>query len=151
MNVTVDLQNASGIRTLPLKREFKTWAAAALNTVAPAGKRASLSIRIVDEQESAALNGQYRNKAGPTNILSFPVPSELAASGALGDLAICAQVVQNEAAAQGKPASAHWAHLVVHGVLHLQGFDHETPREAARMEPLEIRILEQLGIANPYQ
>lgn len=157
MNVTVDLQNASGVSALPLKRQFKLWATAAMNALStaaervPESKNAHLSIRLVDETESAALNSQYRHKQGATNILSFPVPAELAVTGELGDLAICVQVVRNEAQSQGKTETAHWAHLVVHGVLHLQGYDHENTRDASEMEALEINILEQLGIANPYQ
>lgn len=155
MNVTVDLQNASGVSKLPLKRQFSHWAAKALqalpdrNTHPTAKTR--LSIRIVDEAESATLNSHYRHKQGPTNILSFPVPTDLGAPGELGDLAICAQVVRREAAAQGKDEQAHWAHLVVHGVLHLHGYDHENARDADTMEALEIRILQQLDIGNPYQ
>lgn len=151
MNVTVDLQNASGVSALPLKRQFKLWATAAMDALAPAGKNAHLSIRLVDTAESAALNSQYRHKQGATNILSFPVPAELAVTGELGDLAICAQVVRDEAQTQGKTEAAHWAHLVVHGVLHLKGYDHENTRDASEMEAIEISILEQLGIANPYQ
>jgi probable rRNA maturation factor len=151
MNVTVDLQNASGASALPLKRQFKLWAATAMNALSSEGKNAHLSIRLVDENESAELNSQYRQKQGATNILSFPVPAELAVTGELGDLAICAQVVRKEAQAQGKQETAHWAHLVVHGVLHLQGYDHENTPDASEMEALEINILEQLGIANPYQ
>lgn len=153
MNVTVDLQNASGLRTIPLRRQFKLWATAAMNSLETEteAKAAQLSIRIVDETESAALNSQYRNKSGATNILSFPVPDVMAAANMLGDLAICAPVVLSEAKSQHKSTEAHWAHLVVHGVLHLQGFDHENNKDAAEMEALEISILAELGIANPYQ
>lgn len=150
MNVTIELQNASGLRKLPAKRDFTQWASLALNAVAIAGTKASLSIRLVDETESAALNQHFRHKAGPTNVLSFPVPENLTVAGQLGDLAICAQVVEREAREQGKTPTAHWAHMVVHGVLHLVGYDHEDDTEAREMEALEIRILEQLEIANPY-
>ena len=151
MNVTVELQNASGMRKLPAKRDFVRWASQALASSPGSEPRVRLSIRIVDESESAALNQHFRHKAGATNILSFPVPPDLAIAGQLGDLAICAQVVEREAREQGKPVAAHWAHMVVHGVLHLQGYDHEDDREAHDMESLEVRILEQLDIANPYQ
>lgn len=151
MNVTVELQNASGMRKLPPKRDFSRWASLAMQAAAPDSAAARLSIRIVDERESAALNSHFRHKPGATNILSFPVPAELAVAGQLGDLAICAQVVDREAREQGKTATAHWAHMVVHGVLHLQGYDHEDDREAAEMEALEVHILAQLDIANPYQ
>ncbi|HHX82826.1 MAG TPA: rRNA maturation RNase YbeY [Pseudomonadaceae bacterium] len=151
MNVTVDLQNASGVRKLPLKRQFAQWASLALADMPATAERTHLSIRIVDESESAELNERYRNKQGSTNILSFPVPPALIAAGTLGDLAICAQVVDREAREQGKSAPAHWAHLVIHGVLHLQGYDHESAPDAARMEALEVSILDKLDIANPYQ
>ena len=151
MNVTVDLQNASGVRKLPLKRQFAQWASLALADMPATAERTHVSIRIVDEEESAELNERYRNKPGSTNILSFPVPAALIAAGTLGDLAICAQVVEREAREQGKSAPAHWAHLVIHGVLHLQGYDHESAPDAARMEALEVSILDKLDIANPYQ
>jgi probable rRNA maturation factor len=150
MNVTVDLQNASGSRAVPLRRQFRSWANAALRHVATDMPRASLSIRLVDEIESAALNARYRGKPGATNVLSFPVPAGMPAQ-LLGDLAICASVVAREAAEQAKDAEAHWAHLTVHGVLHLRGYDHEKPGEARAMEALETKILAQLGYADPYQ
>ncbi len=149
MNVTIDLQNASGVKQIPLRRQFKHWATTALQQIEPAGAGGALSIRIVDEAESSELNGHYRGKPYATNILSFPVPPELGGR-LLGDLAICAQVVQREAAEQHKSEDEHWAHLVVHGVLHLKGHDHEHDAEAEVMEALEVRILQQLGIKNPY-
>lgn len=150
MNVTIDLQNASGVKQVPLRRQFKHWAIAAMQQIDPDGPGGALSIRLVDEAESTELNGHYRSKPYATNILSFPVPPELGAR-LLGDLAICAQVVQREAAEQQKSADEHWAHLVVHGVLHLKGYDHENDTDAEHMEGLEVRILRQLGINNPYQ
>lgn len=155
MTVMVDLQNASGLRRVPLKREFTRWAAAALDQLEPAhptgaATKSRLSIRIVDEAESAQLNSHYRHKQGPTNILSFPVPEGLPDT-LLGDLAICAAVVAREAGEQHKSLDAHWAHMTVHGVLHLKGYDHEDPAEADAMETLETRILERLGYQNPYQ
>ncbi|MDR2212023.1 MAG: rRNA maturation RNase YbeY [Pseudomonadales bacterium] len=150
MNVTVDLQNHSGSREVPLRRQFKHWALAALAAVAPERAVNRLSIRLVDENESAQLNGQYRHKSGPTNVLSFPLPPQLQESPELGDLAICAQVVEREAREQGKRGDAHWAHLTVHGVLHLRGYDHEVEAEARVMEALETRILQQLGYPDPY-
>ena len=155
MTVMVDLQNASGLRRVPLKREFTRWAAAALAQLEPqhqanATRKSRLSIRIVDEAESAQLNSHYRHKQGPTNILSFPVPEGLPDT-LLGDLAICAPVVAREAEEQHKRLDAHWAHMTVHGVLHLKGYDHEDPAEADAMEALETQILERLGYQNPYQ
>jgi probable rRNA maturation factor len=150
MTVTVDLQNASGLKAVPLRRDFKRWATAALTQLAPEHPKSRLSIRIVDEAESAELNSHYRHKQGATNILSFPVPPGLP-EALLGDLAICAPVVVREAKEQNKSCEAHWAHLTVHGVLHLKGYDHEEPKEADAMEAIEKQILEQLGYQDPYQ
>jgi probable rRNA maturation factor len=110
------------------------------------------TIRIVDEAESRLLNREYRGRDKPTNVLSFPaeLPPGLLDYQCLGDLVICAPVVEREALEQGKRAQAHWAHLVVHGMLHLQGMDHQTETEAAEMEALEIEILHTLGHTNPY-
>ena len=144
------------IADLPSEADFRRWAEAALRA---AGETASndlmLDIRIVGEGESQALNRDYRGKDKPTNVLSFPaeLPPELIAEldeVPLGDLAICAEVVAREALEQGKPLQAHWAHMTVHGVLHLLGHDHVEEADAARMEPLEIRILAELGFDNPY-
>lgn len=150
MSVTIDLGRASAERGIPTRKQFRLWAEAALAGIGDDSARRMLSIRIVDTEESAALNGQYRHKQGPTNILSFPVPAESQQAGLLGDLAICAPVVTREATEQHKPLPHHWAHLVVHGVLHLLGYDHEKPRDAKTMETLEIRILAGLGIQDPY-
>jgi probable rRNA maturation factor len=150
MTVTIDLQNASGVRSVPLRRDFKRWASAALSQLADPPPKSRLSIRIVDAAESAQLNAHYRHKQGATNILSFPVPPGLP-DALLGDLAICASVVVQEAQEQNKSLDAHWAHLTVHGVLHLKGYDHEQPQDADAMETLEKRVLEQLGYPDPYQ
>ena len=145
---TVSVDNASREPGVPGEAELARWAAAAL-----AGRReaAELAIRIVDEAESAALNSTYRHKQGATNVLSFP--AELPAGvplAVLGDLVICAPVVAREAREQGKPAEAHWAHLVVHGCLHLIGYDHERETEAEEMESLERGILAGMGYPDPY-
>ena len=150
MSIKVDIQRAPGIAAsaMPLAREFRIWVRAAL---APRRRDAELALRVVDEEDSAYLNQTYRGKLGPTNVLSFaaqlspevPVPL-------LGDLVICAPVVLREAREQHKPAQAHWAHMTVHGCLHLLGYDHQAVREARVMEALEIEILEALGFANPY-
>lgn len=110
-----------------------------------------LCIKIVDAEESQYLNRTYRGKDKPTNVLSFPseIP-EFVESPHLGDLAICATVVVNEASEQNKSISAHWAHLTIHGCLHLLGFDHIEDDEAEAMESLEVALLSQLNIANPY-
>lgn len=151
---------------LPDGAEFERWALAALapkRALRPAVVHgpAELTIRITNEAESAELNQRYRRRSGPTNILSFPFepppgldPEQAAATGItalLGDLVICAPLVRREAAEQGKAETAHWAHLVVHGVLHLLGFDHLTATEAAPMEALEITILAALGFSTPYE
>jgi len=148
--------NSALVADLPGEADFLRWAEAALSanrTVASASM--TLDIRVVSEMESQALNRDYRGKDKPTNVLSFPaeLPPELVAElddVPLGDLAICAEVVAREALEQGKPLLAHWAHMTVHGVLHLLGHDHIEEADAARMEPLEIAILAELGWDNPY-
>jgi probable rRNA maturation factor len=101
---------------------------------------------------SRALNAHYRGRDCATNVLSFPAPARMAGSaGLLGDLVICPAVLRSEARAQHKSARAHWMHLVVHGVLHLTGYDHECEDQAVRMERREIRVLRRLGVANPYR
>ncbi|MES2908585.1 MAG: rRNA maturation RNase YbeY [Pseudomonadota bacterium] len=149
--------NSALIADLPGEAAFLCWAEAALAAAAagPASKSVTLDIRIVGEAESQTLNRDYRGKDKPTNVLSFPaeLPPELIAEldeVPLGDLAICAEVVAREALEQGKPLHAHWAHMTVHGVLHLLGHDHIEEADAARMEPLEIAILATLGWDNPY-
>jgi probable rRNA maturation factor len=135
--------------TPPPPSQFRRWARAALKGLRR--RRVALGVRIVSEAESAALNGRYRRRHKPTNVLSFPFePPPGKTSEVLGDLVICAKLVQREARAQGKPVASHWAHLVVHGILHLRGYDHERPKDASVMENREIRILKELGFANPY-
>jgi probable rRNA maturation factor len=133
----------------PTAAEFRGWAAAALG---PAAARSALDVRLVGTGESRALNARYRGHDRATNVLSFPaLPSAAALAGWLGDLVLCPAVVRAEARAQHKSARAHWAHLVVHGVLHLLGFEHERPIQARRMERREIACLRRLGFANPYR
>jgi len=134
---------------VPTPGAMRGWALAALGAAGGANK-GELTIRIVDESESASLNGRYRGKHYATNVLSFPYQAEGMAEPILGDLVICAPVVAREAAAQGKDARAHWAHMVVHGVLHLMGEDHEDDDEAQRMESLERAILARLDFGDPY-
>ncbi|MFT4652732.1 MAG: putative rRNA maturation factor [Kangiellaceae bacterium] len=111
-----------------------------------------ISVRIVSMNESAYLNSQYRGKDKPTNVLSFESDlPEFVPSAFLGDLVICAQIVNNEAAQQHKPPQHHWAHMCIHGMLHLVGFDHIDSNDALEMESLEINILAKLGIDDPYQ
>ncbi|HSM11550.1 MAG TPA: rRNA maturation RNase YbeY [Lysobacter sp.] len=137
---------------VPAAASFRKWAAAAL---AGRAGEAELAIRVVDEDEGRSLNRQYRGKDRPTNVLSFPadLPEGLPEGVTLpllGDLVICAPVVEREAREQGKPLAAHYAHLTVHGVLHLLGWDHENDRDAERMEQREREILARLGIGDPY-
>jgi probable rRNA maturation factor len=134
---------------LPPARELRGWAAAALGRGA-AGRE--VSVLLAGRARSRALNARYRGRDHATNVLSFPaLPSATALSGLLGELVICPEVLRAEARAQHKSAREHWAHMVVHGVLHLAGYDHELPRDAQRMERREIRALRGLGIANPYR
>jgi probable rRNA maturation factor len=133
--------------SLPDDSRFEQWSGAAY-----LGKDASgVCILLVDEPESRTLNARYRGHDKPTNVLSFPMrlPEHLGAL-ALGDLVICAPVVEREAREQGRAVLAHWAHMVVHGMLHLQGYDHESESGAAVMETLEARILNKLGFDDPY-
>jgi probable rRNA maturation factor len=130
------------------------WAQAALGR---RGANRALAVRIVAPRESRRLNAAYRGKDKPTNVLSFPavaLPGSARRAGAdhpLGDLVICAAVVRDEAREQGKALASHWAHLVVHGALHLVGYDHVKNAEAARMERREIAVLRRFGIPNPYR
>lgn len=158
MTVITDLINDSGETAVPDPASFQQWAETAiLRICAPvsADKPLSLSIRIVDSDESAALNLTYRGKNNATNVLSFGcelpemVMTQLDETP-LGDLVICAAVVAREAQDQNKTTDAHWAHMVVHGILHLNGYDHIDAHDAERMETEEIQILTQLGFSNPY-
>ena len=148
MRLKLDVQRVAEGDGLPDKPAILRWARAALADVA-AGE-VELGVRIVDEDESAALNTRYRGKSGPTNVLSFSYAEPPFTGGFLGDLVICAPVVAREAVVQGKTAEAHWAHMVVHGIMHLRGYDHLEPGEAAVMEGLEADIMERLGFADPY-
>lgn len=147
--VIVDLQQVSQLRDIPSSEQFDHWATAALSGYK---KPAELTIRIVDEEESRELNERYRKRKGPTNVLSFSFEApEGVELDLLGDLVICAPVVRKEAVEQSKEEWAHWAHMIVHGVLHLLGFDHIEARDAEIMENREIGILKELEINNPYE
>ena len=143
----IDLQNPDEISDVPAVDRFREWVAAALREDCADLEQ---TVRVVDTGESAELNSRYRAKDGPTNVLSFPADDDLLDYSCLGDLVICAPLVVDEARVQGLPIEAHWAHLVVHGMLHLQGYDHEDASHAAEMEALEVEILGTLGYANPY-
>lgn len=140
-NLRLTTQFASERSNLPGKQQFAKWAKAALNV------DTEVTIRIVDEQESRELNSMYRGKDYATNVLTFPLTEE---PHLLGDIIICAPVVESEAQFQQKSLEAHYAHLTVHGMLHLHGYDHEIEAQAELMESLEISILAKLGYANPY-
>ena len=152
VSVKLDVQYACASDTrLPAIEDFQRWADVAWCETGVA----EVVIRLVNEAESRNLNYQYRGKDSATNILSFPMelPDELAAKVdeiMLGDLIICAPVVAHEAAEQNKILMHHWAHMVIHGMLHLQGYDHISDDEAEAMESLEIKLLQQLGMTNPY-
>lgn len=136
-----------GVAGLPDEATFTRWVKAAL------GERATgLTLRLTDAGEMADLNQQYRGKAYATNVLSFPLEFPMDTGiPYIGDIVICPEVVEREAAEQHKPLEAHYAHLTVHGVLHLLGYDHETDDEALEMETLETQILARLGYPDPYQ
>jgi len=148
MSYYVDRQCQIEDQNLPSEEKLTQWVSAALNNKMD---QAELSIRIVDAEESQQLNSEYRGKDKPTNVLSFPfdVPDGIELD-LLGDLVICAEVVSREAEEQNKPLFNHWAHMVVHGVLHLLGFDHINDDEAEEMEALESKILASLNIPDPY-
>jgi probable rRNA maturation factor len=148
--LTLSIGYAVPRKGVPSAASFRTWTDAALRG-AKRRKATELSIRIVDTDEGRALNRDYRGKDYATNVLSFPVELPPGITLPLiGDLAICAPVVAREAKEQGKVPRDHWAHMTVHGVLHLLGFDHIEDAEAETMEALETRILAGLGIADPY-
>lgn len=154
MKLHIEVQSATQFSSLPAVSQLREWIYTTLQMI-PMNLGSSLSeltIRFIDREESATLNESYRNKKGPTNVLSFsndPIPGlpfDLS-----GDLAICAPVVAEEANAQNKPLKAHFAHLIIHGILHLLGYDHIKAQEAAEMERLEIKVLSQLGYKDPYK
>jgi probable rRNA maturation factor len=128
----------------PGPASLRRWA-----RLAAGGRRGELGIRVVGAGESRALNARWRGRDRPTNVLSFPAAPELAGAQ-IGDIVVCAPVVAREAREQGKPLAAHWAHMVVHGTLHLLGFDHERERDARRMEGRERALLARIGVADPY-
>lgn len=152
----IDLQVAvDNNGDLPNTEQLQIWVSAALAAAQYNAEEAELSVRFVDKNESQSLNHQYRDKDKPTNVLSFPFEQPLglprdAQLPLLGDLVICTSVVSSEAREQGKPLESHWAHMLVHGTLHLLGFDHIDDAEAEQMEALEIQILSGLGYSNPY-
>jgi probable rRNA maturation factor len=148
-NIDINIQIASEFDPLPSKAQLEQWAMAALQDFQ---NHTELTVRVVDIPEIQTLNKNYREKDKPTNVLSFPMemPADIDVN-LLGDVVICAPVVWQEAEQQGKAYQAHFAHMVVHGCLHLLGYDHTTPEEAEKMEPLEISLLKTLNFSNPYE
>jgi len=149
MHFQIDIESNSQSPRLPASELLERWIAAALSSQKL--EQAEVSVYIVDEDEGRELNAQYRGKDYPTNVLSFPadLPEELDIP-LLGDLVVCAPVVEREASEQGKSLEAHWAHMLVHGSLHLLGFDHIEDVEADAMEALETQIITGLGFPAPY-
>jgi probable rRNA maturation factor len=146
--IQIEIDNECPAFPCPDENKIEQWIAATLDQKVDA---ASVAIKIIDEKAMQALNETFRQKAKPTNILSFPSQlPELLKGDFLGDLAICAPVVQQEASAQHKNLESHFAHLIVHGTLHLLGYDHIQEADALEMENEEIRILNQLGYPDPY-
>ncbi len=152
LKIDIALQNEIGFTTVPSIENIQKWVEIAYQ----GDSNTSLCIRIVDAVEGEQLNVAYRGKAYATNVLSFPferppIPVEVSLPlPYLGDLVLCEPVIQHEAIEQQKVPMQHWTHLIIHGVLHLQGYDHITENETYQMESLEIQLLEYLGIANPY-
>jgi probable rRNA maturation factor len=154
MTVHVDVELMSDLASLPSAGEIAQWVG---RTIAATGSDAGLevSVRVVDDTEMQSLNRKFRGQDKATNVLSFPavdmkgLPSE--AEKPLGDIVVCAAVVGAEAERQGKSLNDHWAHMLIHGTLHLLGFDHVRDADADAMERLEVRILEEFGIGNPYK
>lgn len=148
MPVKLCVQYATDWPDSPNESQLKLWVETALEGLK---ENAELTIRIVDEDEGTQLNEQWRKSQGPTNVLSFTHEGETEIiPDLLGDIVICAPVVAREAKEQNKNINTHWAHMVIHGVLHLYGFDHIKPEDASRMEKLEIKILKKLNYNNPY-
>ena len=149
-NIKINLQIATENKHIPHKKDFITWLTIATKIMPPPENKNEINIRLIDETESAALNKTYRNINKSTNILSFAYQSDINDDDLLGDLAICSPIITKQANQQHKSPSAHWAHIVIHGYLHLLGFEHQNAEEAKKMEQIEIEILDKLGYPNPY-
>ena len=152
MKSGVDVQRACAASGVPPPAKLVQWAEAAL---AGRSQGAQMTVRVVDEREGAELNERYRRRTGPTNVLAFAfdapeLPPELSSARMLGDVVVCAPVAEREAREHAKRLEAHWAHLVVHGTLHLLGYDHDRSETATEMEAAEREILGRLGYPDPY-
>jgi len=153
MELYVDLQVASdNTQSLPTLTQLQTWVSAAITAGSEQTRdEAELTVRIVDADESQSLNGQYRGKDKPTNVLSFPLQNPPGITlPLLGDLIICKAVVEKEAIEQDKQLLSHWAHMLIHGTLHLLGYDHIEQKEAETMERIETNLMIELGYSDPY-
>ncbi len=154
MKVNIEISDHSTGHWVPNHKLCRRWIGQALSAARRGGATA-VSLRFVNRDESQALNLRYRKRGSPTNVLAFPsaIPAslgELLGSEPLGDIVVCSELAQREARAQGKALEHHWAHLLVHGCLHLLGYDHEIDTEAEAMEKMETEILRNLGIPDPY-
>jgi probable rRNA maturation factor len=149
MSTAVSIQRASRLANIPSDRLLRKWVNAALAGI-KAANASEVTLRVVNAAEGRNLNSAFRGKDYPTNILTF-VYHEKKSPVLMGDLVVCAPVVAREAKDQHKTLADHYAHLCVHGILHLGGFDHENPRDAKRMESLEVKILSELGVGSPYR
>lgn len=148
MSIEIDIQYATDINNLPKEDLIKEWVISSLNGYI---ENAELTIRIVGEAEATQLNKKWRNAQGPTNVLSFPYSNlNETAHNIQGDIVLCAPVITREATEQRKSVNAHCAHMIVHGILHLLGYDHTNDNDAKKMESLEITILKELDIPDPY-
>jgi probable rRNA maturation factor len=149
MSITLDIEIAVDETDIPTEAQFNNWLSVCLTDLNP---EVEVSLRVVDNDESQQLNRDFRGLDKPTNVLSFPYEDMPGIDNHfLGDIAICAPVVKSEALQQGKSINAHWAHMLIHGTLHLLGYDHLTEHQAVEMESLEKQILEKLGFNDPYQ
>ena len=149
MPVSVFVQNVSDMKTTPADDDFRAW----IGAVFAGRMRGEVGVRIVDEEEGRALNRRYRSRDYATNVLAFSGDDDFGIAGAespIGDIVICGAVVEREAGEFDRDVRAHWAHMTVHGALHLDGYDHETPEQAAHMESRESRILAMLGFPDPW-
>ncbi len=155
MDLILSIENACNAANIPDDEEIESWVLTTLSLQSEHDGITELGLRIVDRNEISQLNTTYRKKDGPTNILSFPfdLPPGFTEPGnqtILGDIVACSDVIEHEAKQQHKPLKAHWAHMIVHGTLHLLGYDHQDDLEAREMEDLEISLLARLNFPNPY-
>ena len=150
LDLQLDLQIASDANSLPTQTQFAQWISHTLQHLDKLSV-VEMTLRIVDVNEMTHLNETYRKKSGPTNVLSFPFTNPPGMTlPLLGDIIICADIIRDEAKAQGKSLEAHWAHMVIHGCLHLLGYDHIVDAEAVEMESLETKLMLELGYKEPY-